>query len=178
MLEGIIRDSIGKKAAKVLRRDGYLIANIYGKGIENTNAAFKKNEFIKAVKGKEKLLLDIKVDGKELSVAVVEYQKDPITNDLLHVDLKVTVSGAVSKFMIPVKIEGLAKGIKDRGVLMLSKKRLKVQCIPEDIPNSFNLDVTDLGVGDSILVRDMSIPKNVRMMEADRIAVVGVIKAK
>ncbi len=178
MLKGIIRDSIGKKATKALRRDGYLIANIYGKGIENINAAFKKNEFIKAVKSKEKLLLDIKINDKEFSVAVVEYQKDPITNDLLHVDLKVAVNGVVSKFMIPVKIEGLAKGIKDRGVLMISKKRLKVQCTPENIPGSFNLDVTGLDVGGSILVRDISIPENVQMMEADRIAVVGVIKAK
>jgi large subunit ribosomal protein L25 len=178
MLEGIIRDSIGKKATKALRRDGYLIANIYGKGIENINAAFKKNEFIKAVRNKEKLLLDIKVNDKELSVAVVEYQKDPITNDLLHVDLKVAVNGVVSNFMISVKTVGLAKGIKDRGVLMLSKKRLKVQCTPENIPNSFDLDVTNLGVGASILVRDIKVPENVRMMEADRIAVVGVIKAK
>ncbi len=178
MLEGIIRDSIGKKAAKALRRDGYLIANIYGKGIENINAAFKKNEFIKAVRNKEKLLLDIKVGDKEFNVAVVEYQKDPITNDLLHVDLKVALKGIVSKFMIPVKTRGLAKGIKDRGVLMLSKKRLKVQCTPENIPNSFDLDVSGLGVSDSILVRDMDIPENVKMIEADRIAVVGVIKAK
>jgi len=70
MLEGIVRDSIGKKATKALRRDGYLIANIYGKGEDNINAAFKKNEFVKAVKKKEKLLLDISVDGKEFSVAI------------------------------------------------------------------------------------------------------------
>ena len=47
MLEGIVRDSMTKQATKTLRRDGYLIANIYGKGLENVSAAFKKNEFIK-----------------------------------------------------------------------------------------------------------------------------------
>ncbi len=178
MLEGIIRDSIGKKASKALRRDGYLIANIYGKGIENINAAFKKNEFIKAVRNKDHLLLGVKVGDKELRVAIQEYQKDPVTNDLLHVDLKVAVPGVVSKFMIPVKTKGVAKGIKERGVLMLSKKRLKVKCTPENIPDSFTLDVTNLGIGDSILVRDIQVPENVQMMEAGRVAVVGVIKAK
>ncbi len=178
MLEGIIRDSIGKKAAKALRRDGYLIANIYGKGIENINAAFKKNEFMRAVRAKEKLLLDIKVGDKEYSVVIQEYQKDPVTNDLLHVDLKVAVPGVASKFMIPVKTVGIAKGIKERGVLIISKKRLKVKCTPENIPDSFTLDVTPLGIGDSILVRDLEIPANVQMLEADRISVVGVIKAK
>ncbi len=178
MLEGIIRDSIGKKATKALRRDGYLIANIYGKGIENINAAFKKNEFIKTVKNKTHLLFDVKVGDKELKVAVQEYQKDPVTSDLLHVDLKVAIPKVVSKFMIPVKTVGVAKGIKERGVLIFSKKRLKVKCTPENIPDSFTLDVTNLGIGDSILVRDIDVPKNVQILEADRISVVGVIKAK
>ena len=53
MLEGIIRDSMTKQATKTLRREGYLIANIYGKGLENISAAFKKNEFIKFLKNKE-----------------------------------------------------------------------------------------------------------------------------
>ena len=55
MLEGIVRESIGKKSAKALRRDGYLIANIYGKGLENVAAAFKVNDFIKEASKKESL---------------------------------------------------------------------------------------------------------------------------
>ncbi len=89
MLEGIVRDSITKPAVKALRKDGYLIANIYGKGMENISAAFKRNEYIKYLKNKTTLAFDIKVDGKVLSVVVKEYQKCPITSDLLHVDLMV-----------------------------------------------------------------------------------------
>ena len=87
MLEGIVRDSITKPAVKALRKDGYLIANIYGKGMENISAAFKRNEYIKYLKNKTTLAFDIKVDGKVLSVVVKEYQKCPITSDLLHVDI-------------------------------------------------------------------------------------------
>jgi ribosomal protein L25 (general stress protein Ctc) len=61
MLEGIIRESTDKKATKALRKDGYLIANIYGKNKENINAAFKENEFIKSVRNKETLAFDVKV---------------------------------------------------------------------------------------------------------------------
>ena len=64
MLEGIVRDSITKPAVKALRKDGYLIANIYGKGMENISAAFKRNEYIKYLKNKTTLAFDIKVDGK------------------------------------------------------------------------------------------------------------------
>lgn len=71
MLEGIVRESIGKKASKALRRDGYLIANIYGKGLENIEAAFKVNEFIKEARKKESLAFDVKVGGKVLKVVIV-----------------------------------------------------------------------------------------------------------
>jgi len=178
MLEGIVRDSIGKKATKALRRDGYLIANIYAKGLENINAAFKSNEFIKAVRAKEKLIFDVKVGDQTLPVIIQEYQRDPITNQLLHVDLRVAQEGVLSKYLVPVKTVGTPKGLKNKGVLIISKKRLLVKCKAEDLPNSFTLDVTDLDVGDSILIRDLEAIENVQLMDADRVSVVGVIKAK
>ncbi|MBS9778956.1 MAG: 50S ribosomal protein L25/general stress protein Ctc [Campylobacteraceae bacterium] len=178
MLEGIIRESIEKKETKALRRDGYLIANIYGKGLENINAAFKENEFIKAVRHKETLAFDVKVGEKVLSVVVVEYQKDPVTSRLVHVDLKVAQKGLLTKYMVPVKPVGKPKGLKDKGVLIQSKKRLAVKCVAEDLPNNFTVDVSGLGVNDSILVRDIEAPKGVEIIDADRIAVLGVIKAK
>ena len=70
MLEGIVRESTSKKATKALRRDGYLIANIYGKGKENINAAFKVNEFIKYVRNKETLAFDVKVGDNTYKVVI------------------------------------------------------------------------------------------------------------
>ena len=131
MLEGIVRESIGKKSAKALRRDGYLIANIYGKGLENIEAAFKVNDFIKEMRKKETLAFDVKVGGKTLKVVIVEYQKDPVTNALIHVDLKVALPGVISKYKIPVKPVGTPVGLKNKGVLMLSKRRLTVKCAVE-----------------------------------------------
>ncbi|MCH9813761.1 MAG: 50S ribosomal protein L25/general stress protein Ctc [Epsilonproteobacteria bacterium] len=178
MLEGIVRDSIGKKATKAFRRDGYLIANIYAKGLENINAAFKSNEFIKAVRAKETLIFDVKVGDKVLPVIIQEYQRDPVTSQLLHVDLRVAQEGILSKYLIPVKTTGTPKGLKNKGVLITSKKRLLVKCKAEDLPNAFVLDVSDLDVGDSVLVRDIDAIENVQIMDADRVSVVGVIKAK
>ena len=178
MLEGILRESTGKIAAKMLRRDGYLIANIYGKGFENTNAAFKENEFIRYAKNKETLAFDVKVGEKIIKVIIQEYQKDPLTNRLKHIDLKVVLPGVLTKYLIPVKTLGVPKGLKNKGVAITSKRRLLVKCTAENLPNSFDLDVSGLDVGDSILVRDIEVPANVTMMEAGRVAVTGVIKAK
>ncbi|WP_458700786.1 50S ribosomal protein L25/general stress protein Ctc [Sulfurospirillum sp. 1307] len=178
MLEGIVRESIDKKTTKALRRDGFLIANIYGKGIENINAAFKANEFVKAVKNKSSLAFPVKVGDNEYKVVVQEYQKDPVTSQLLHVDLRVVQDGVVSKYLIPVKTVGTPKGLKNKGVLINSKKRILVKCAGENLPDNFTLDVSDLDVGDTILIRDIEVPANVQIMDEDRVSVVGVIKAK
>ena len=178
MLEGILRDSIVKQSTKQLRRDGYLIANIYGKGIENINAAFKSNEFVKAVKNKTSLVFPVKVGDNEYKVVIQEYQKDPVTSQLLHVDLRVVQDDVVSKYLIPVKTVGTPKGLKNKGVLINSKKRILVKCAGKDIPDSFTLDVNDLDVGDTIMIRDIEVPANVQIMDEDRVSVVGVIKAK
>lgn len=178
MLEGIVRESIGRKAAKALKRDGYLIANIYGKGLENINAAFKVNEFIKEVRKKTTLIFDVKVGSQILSVVVVDYQKDPVTAELKHVDLKVAQKGVISKYMVPVKITGTAIGLKNKGVLIQSKRRLKVKCAAENLPNFFELDVSKLDVSDALLVRDIVVPVGVTVIDADRVAVVGVEKAR
>lgn len=84
----------------------------------------------------------------------------------------------ISKYLVPVKIVGTPKGVKNKGVLVNSKKRLLVKCAGKDLPDSFTIDVSDLDVDDSILVRDVTVPANVVMMEEDRVAITGVIKAK
>ena len=178
MLEGIIRKSIEKADTKKLRRDGYLIANVYGKGLENINAAFKSNDYIRAVKNKETLALSVNLDGKKLDVVVQTYQVHPITGDLLHVDLLVAQKGIDTFYNIPVNAIGTPLGLKNKGVFIISKKRLRVKGSIENMPASFDINVDNLDVDESVLIRDMDIPANITMMVADRVSVLGVIKAK
>ncbi|AII14221.1 50S ribosomal protein L25 [Campylobacter iguaniorum] len=178
MLEGIVRESMDKRSTKALRKDGYLIANIYAKGVENINAAFKVNDFIKAVKGKSDLKFPVSVAGKTYDVVVVDYQKHPVTSALKHVDLKVVLDDVESKYMVPVKPFGTPVGLKNKGILLQSKKRLTVKCTGKNLPNSFDVDVSGLDVDHTLLVRDIKVPEGVKIVEAGRVAVVGVIKAK
>ena len=178
MLEGIIRESIDKQSIKSLRRDGYLLANIYGKGVENIHCEKKKNEFVKFVKNKSSLKFKVKVGQKECEVVIQDYQKDPVTNDLLHVDLRELVYGQASQFLVPVKTTGTPVGLKNKGVLIYSKRRLKVKCKPENLPDTFTLDVSGLDVGNVILVRDIAPIEGVTIRHNAADAVVGLIKAK
>ncbi len=178
MLEGIVRDSMTKQATKTLRREGYLIANIYGKGLENISAAFKSNEFIKFMRNKETLAFDVKVGDNTLKVVVQEYQKCPLTSDLLHVDLMVAQPGVRTSYRVPVKTTGLAKGIKNKGLLIVNHNRITVKCTLENLPESYTLDVTELDTGDNILIRDIDFPEGVDCYLDPRVPVVGIIKAK
>ncbi|RXJ84296.1 50S ribosomal protein L25/general stress protein Ctc [Arcobacter sp. CECT 8985] len=178
MLEGIARNSITKQETKSLRRDGYLIANIYGKGLENVNAAFKTNEFVRALKTKETLAFDVSVDGTIYKVVVQEYQKCPITSDLIHVDLMVAQPGVRTTYNIPVKTVGTPIGLKNKGLFIFHKKRVAVKTTLENLPENFTLNVDNLDVGHNILVRDLELAEGVECFLDPRVPIVGVIKAK
>ena len=178
MLEGIVRESIGKRTAKELRRDGYLTANLYANGVENIQAAFKRGEFSRAVRNKENLAFPVKLGDNELNVVIQEYQLHPVHGEVLHVDLRVTVPGQVTNCLVPVTTHGTPVGLKNKGVLIMSKKRLKVRGAIEDMPAKFDLNVELLNRDDSILVRDIEVPANCRLMDRADAAICGVIKAK
>jgi large subunit ribosomal protein L25 len=178
MLEGIVRESIGKRTAKVLRRDGYLTANLYANGVENIQAAFKRGEFVRAVRNKESLAFPVKVGDTELNVVIQEYKLHPINGDVKHVDLRVTVPGQVTNFLVPVTTHGTPVGLKNKGVLVISKKRLKVKGAIENMPTKFDINVEPLERDESILVRDIEVPANCKLMDRPNVAICGVIKAK
>ncbi len=178
MLSGIIRESISKSSAKTLRKDGYLIANIYGKGKENIHCAFKRNDFIRAVKKKTDLIFDVEVGTQKYPVVIQEYQKDPVTNEIIHVDLMLAQKGIEAKYSVKVSTIGTPKGLKNKGVLMVSKKRIKVKSAPENLPQNYEINVSDLDVGDVVLVRDLPAFNGVKIVERDDVAIVGVIKSR
>jgi large subunit ribosomal protein L25 len=178
MLEGILRDSIAKQSTKQLRRDGYLIANIYGKGIKNINAAFKVNDFIRFMKKKTELAFEVSIDGATKKVVVQEYQSHPVSGNLLHVDLMVIQDGVKATFKVPVTTEGIPKGLKNKGLLAFHRKRVEVKAEYKDLPKSFHFNVTELDTGNNFLVRDIDLPAGVDCFLDPRVPVVGIIKAK
>ncbi len=178
MLEGILRESTGKTSVKALRKDGYLIANIYGKGLENINAAFKMNEFIRAARNKENIAFDVNVAGTALNVVVQGYESHALSGNLLHVDLMVAQAGVEANYSVPVTTVGTPVGLKNKGMLHISKKRIQVKAAIENLPNTIELDVNDLDVGDSILVRELAEIEGVTFKDAGRVAILSIIKAK
>ena len=178
MLEGILRDSIAKQSTKQLRRDGYLIANIYGKGSENINAAFLVNDFVRFMKNKTTIAFNVTVGSETYNVVVKEYQKHPVTSNLLHVDLQIAVPGVRSNYSVPITVEGDSIGVKNKGIFAYHRRRITVKTTIENLPEAFNFDITNLNVGDNILVRDLVLPTGVDCYLDPRVPVIGVMKTK
>ena len=178
MLEGIIRESTGKKSVKALRRDGYLIANIYGKGLDNVNAAFKTNEYIRTVRNKDKIAFPIKVGKEKLNVVVQAYESHPLTGNLLHVDLMVAQPGVLTHYMVPVNPIGTPVGLKNKAMLNVAKPRLRVKATIEALPNTIDIDINNLDLGDAVMIRDIDPIDNVTFTDDGRVSVLSMIKAK
>lgn len=177
MLEGILRENTGKTNAKKLRKEGYLIANLYGpEHKENIAGAFKKNDFIRFVKNKDTFAFDVKIGNDTYNVVIGEYQKNPVTYDLKHVDLIIT-SSKKQYYMLPIRTKGDAIGVKNKGLLVSHRKRLKIRALISDLPSYLEIDVTNLDVGDNVLIKDINL-KNTEIFLNPTIPLVGVIKAK
>ena len=113
-----------------------------------------------------------------MNVVVQSYESHAVTGNLLHVDLMVAQPGLVTHYHIPVITEGIALGLKNKGLENVSKTRLRVKAAIENVPNSIVVDVTPMDVGDSRLVRDLAKIENVTFTDSDRVSVVSIIKAK
>jgi large subunit ribosomal protein L25 len=136
------------------------------------------NEYLKTVKNKDSVAFDIKVEGQELKVVVQDYQTHPIKDTLVHVDLMVAQSNVKTTYHVPVNPIGTPIGLKNKGILMVSKKRVPVKTTIENLPNSIDIDVSNLDVGDAILVRDLPENKTFDIRLADRVAILSMMKAK
>ena len=157
-LNGQKRTDTGKKASKMLRKEGLIPCNLYGEkrgenGLPEALAfAIPMAELRKAVYTPYVYVLNITIDGT-LHVAVIkELQFHPTTDALLHADFYEVTETKPITVGIPVKLNGLAQGVRDGGRINLSIRKINVTAPYKNIPETLDIDVTDLQLGKSIKV--------------------------
>lgn len=160
-VSGQSRTDLGKKASKLLRKEGLIPCNIYGieKG-ENGLPVAKSfvvpfSEIRKVVYTPNVYVVNINIDGVEKKAVIKELQFHPVSDALLHVDfLEITVEKPVT-VGIPVKLVGHAAGVRNGGRLALAVRQLKVTASYLNIPEILEIDVTPLEIGKSIKVGEL-----------------------
>ncbi len=154
-LEGTVREVLGKKATKAARKGDNVPCVVYGVG-ENVHFEVSNNAVRKLIYSPEVFLVELSVAGKEYKAVMKDLQFHPVTDKVLHIDfLEVSLDKPVV-FNIPVKLEGLAEGVKAGGKLTQEMRYLKVKATYDKLPEQLIVDVTELGLGKTIQVGALS----------------------
>ncbi len=156
VLEGQARENIGTKYAKVARKEGLVPCNLYGGGSDGISFVAPARGFVKMLSNPKFYTVDIQIDGKSHSAILKETQFHPVSDALLHADFLLLDKGRPVVAEIPVSFEGLAAGVKNGGKLMTKLRKLTVKTLPSKLVEHFDVDVTDLELGKSIKVKDLS----------------------
>jgi len=180
------REVGGKGAARRLRAEGWTPAIIYGKRESSISIFFNTNEFLKLVHSEsyENILFKVKLKGqkgKDLpSVVIKEMQFDPTKGKLLHVDLFEVSMDKTIEVHVPVEAVNESIGVKDEGGLLDHVAReILIECLPDNLPERIEIDVTNLKLGDAIHIRDIVFPPGVKPIESpDKVILTIIHKLK
>lgn len=169
-LSGSVRQNVGKKDAKLARKQGLVPCVIYGAD-EHKNIVVEEKHLIKCVFTPDTFLVRINVDGVEHITVIKDLQFHPVTDSILHVDFYEVTKGKPFIVGIPVRLHGTAKGVLSGGVLYQLKRKLKVKGLFVDIPDDIEIDITEVDFGNPIKVGDLKIPNIEFVDELDDIIV-------
>ena len=161
-VSGQKRSETGKKASKLMRKEGLVPCNLYGEkkgenGLpEAMSFAVPMADLRKVIYTPHIYVVNLNIDGAEHKAIIKELQFHPVKDTLLHIDFYEINEEKPITIGIPVKLNGLAQGVRDGGRLALIVRKVNVTAKYQDIPETLDIDVTDLTIGKSIKVGDLS----------------------
>src|SRR5881409_2339102 len=164
------RQATGKGAARQARFRGKVPAVIYGHGRETQSLELESQALEKALQGIEpaSTIIELAVDGKTVKTLIREIQRHPIRPDIIHVDFYEIHAAEKVKLKIPVHLVGNPDGVRNAGgVLDQVTREVEIEVLPENIPDRVELDVNTLKIGDSLHVRDLTIPNAKILTDGD-----------
>ena len=176
------RASRGKNEARRTRRSGLIPAVVYGAFKDPVAVSVSPKDIGKIIHSKtgHNSIFDVDIEGVERTpVIVADEQYDPVKDTLSHIDLKRIDLTRKLRVSIPVHTVGEPKGVKQQGgVLDVVTRSVEIECIPDDIPNQFDVDVTELMIGSNIRVSELPVSPGVRILTAPEAVIAHVVGIK
>lgn len=156
-LKGEIRDDFGKKAARTYRSEGLIPCVVYGGHDEkNINFVVKNGDVRNLIYTPEVYLVNLDLEKKKIQAILKEVQFHPVKDTILHIDFLHVFEKTPVVIEIPVRLEGLAVGVRAGGKLSLDMRKLKVKAVPGKLPEELVINVEGLELGKSIQVGDLN----------------------
>jgi large subunit ribosomal protein L25 len=176
------RASRGKNEARRTRMSGRIPAVVYGAFKDPVAVSVNPKDVTRILRSKtgHNSIFDVDIEGVEKTpVIVADEQYDPIKGNLLHIDLRRIDLTRKLRLHIPVHVTGEAKGVKQQGgVLDVVTKSVEIECIPDDIPDQFDIDVTELMIGNAIRVSGLPVKEGIRILTAGDAVIAHVVGIK
>ncbi|MEE4198891.1 MAG: 50S ribosomal protein L25/general stress protein Ctc [Bacteroidales bacterium] len=175
-VKGSIRENVGKNTAKQLREEELIPCVMYGKG-DNVHFHTHKNSFKELVYTPNAYLVDIDLDGKKHKAVLRDVQFHPVSDKILHADFYEIEEKSPVWMRIPVRLEGSAVGVLNGGRLVQKMRKLRVKALPGNLPDEIVIDISPLGIGNSVKVKELPY-KDVDFLEPENAVVVLVKSAR
>ena len=164
------RSGVGKEIAKKLRKDGFVPCVLYGpackEAIPLTVKALELNKTL-ATGARGNVLVSLKIEGDKKKARIVMFkglQRDPLKRDIIHADLYELLMEHKVVVDVPIHLTGKAQGVELGGILQHEARTLKIECLPDQIPDKIDVDVTNLTIGHSIHVKDITMPQGLKVL--------------
>lgn len=167
-ITGKLREEVGTKGAKQLRREGMVPCVIYGKEKENVHFYTHKNNFNNLLYTAEAHLVEIDVDGKVYRTVIRDAQFHPVTDNINHVDFYEFTKGEPITMLIPIRLIGNAKGVRNGGRLKVNMRKLPIKASEEHMPGLLELNIENLKIGGVLRASDIASPDFEIMEDAHR----------
>jgi len=179
-LQAEVRDSRGKGPARRLRAQGKIPGVFYGPGVEPTPLTLSPKELEKALRGERgrNVVFKLSVDGKDELAMVKDVTIDPVSRELLHVDLYRVFEEKILEVDVPLHTLGRAQGVVMGGLLNVTRRTLPLRTTPANIPVSIDVDVTHLNIKDTISVEQVELPAGVECLLAPKLTLAIILEPR
>jgi large subunit ribosomal protein L25 len=172
------RSDTGKGVARSLRRDGRIPGVIYGRTRQPQALSISARELLRLLEhiSAENTVIDLTIDGTTARTLIRQIQRHPLKRDIIHVDLQELVAGEKVEVKIPIVLQGTPAGVRTSGgVLDQVMRELRVRVDPSQMPARFDVDVTELNIGHSMHVSEISVPAGVEVLDDDESTIATVV---
>jgi len=173
------RETRGKNEARRLRARGLAPAIVYGAGSDAVAVSVQPKQLLKILHSRagQNTIFRLQTNGGDgTPVIIADWQNDPIRGNLLHVDLKRVDMAQRITVKVPVHVHGEPKGVKQQGGLLeVVTREIEIECLPDDIPEQFDLDATELLIGQNIRVAAVPLTKSMKLVSAPESVIAHVI---
>ena len=175
------RDLQGSANARRMRKTGTLPGVIYGDGAEAIPVQIETHAFEQLLHhhASETMLVDVEIEGEgSTSVLVKDVQHHPVTSELVHVDMLKVAADKPIRVEIPVDVTGEAAGVKAGGILELIMHTISVECLPGDLVESLEVDVSELEIGTSLCASDVKLGAKLKLLTDPESIIVSVAEPR